>query len=370
MKKNLLSFFLFSGLMSVSFMAISQADQPYFREGFEEGGTWPTASYTTPQLITGSSGLTFYGFGSYRTTGATGSCVAQTGGASHVRFANINSTDSAFLVTPLVSRGIYRVRFLNGRAARRFSIFTTPDASETTTNWTKVAFIPSTNAACDQVDLIINDANARRLMIMSRAGTDSDIDSLVMTSVSVFPVKFAGFKLSSAGTEGVQLKWDIATEQGITHYEIERSLNGREFQSIGTKQSLGNSFNMVNYNWADRSPATGISYYRIKAVEKDGNVSYSNVLKHNTSNTKTEISVAPNPVKGGIMNVQLSSLTKGAYELKLFNNLGQVVYTNRISTEGGALNQSLILPSNVKAGIYSLQLQGGDVTISKRVIIE
>lgn len=369
MKKSLLSSLLVASSMLISYTSFAQADEAYFREGFEEGAGLPTTSYTTPQTINGSSGVSFYSLGVYRTTGGTGACATQTGGPSHARFPNINATDSAFLVSPLVSRGVYRVRFLNGRASRRFSIFTTTDVSATTTNWTKVAFIPATNAACDQVDVIINDATARRVMIMSRAGTDSDIDSLVITSVSVFPVKFAGFGLASVA-EGIKLNWTVATEQDVVQYEIERSSNGREFQVVGKQKSNGNSSSSVNYAWIDRSPITGVSYYRIKAVEKDGNVLYTNIAKSNTLTTKVEMTVAPNPVKNGMLNVQLSSLTKGTYELKLYNDLGQEVFNSQVSTTGGSLSQSFTLPSTVKAGMYNLQLSGGDVKISKRVVVQ
>ena len=113
-----------------------------------------------------------------------------------MRFANLTSVvvgyttaDSAFLLTPLVEAGIYDLSYYNGRASRRLTIYKTTDTDPATTNWVEVQHLTATNTACQSFTVSVNDAAARRLKIVARSGTDSDIDSLVMRSIGVLPMR-------------------------------------------------------------------------------------------------------------------------------------------------------------------------------------
>jgi hypothetical protein len=170
--------------------------------------------------------------------------------------------------------------------------------------------------------------------------------------------------------KGVQIDWSTATESNADAYVVERSVNGREFGVVATVTAKGNSITQTDYSWFDATPIPGVNYYRIKAMDNDGQFKYTSILKVNTLNTKTELTIAPNPVKGGQLNLQLSSLTKGNYSLKLYNNVGQMVFNSQLSTEGGSISQSFSLPSAIRPGIYNLQVTGGDVKLNKRVVVE
>ena len=62
----------------------------------------------------------------------------------------------------------------------------------------------------------------------------------------------------------------------MSHYEIQRSSDGRNFSTIQTIQS-SNSVSRTNYSLNDSKPLNGISYYRLKMVEIDGNANYSRI---------------------------------------------------------------------------------------------
>ncbi|MEI2707678.1 MAG: T9SS type A sorting domain-containing protein [Chitinophagaceae bacterium] len=69
----------------------------------------------------------------------------------------------------------------------------------------------------------------------------------------------------------------------------------------------------------------GNNYYRIKAIEKNGVVKYSQVVNVRTGTKGAEFAVYPNPVKGGVVNVQLMNIEKGQYSIKIVNSIGQEV---------------------------------------------
>ncbi|MBX2933413.1 MAG: hypothetical protein KF825_04155 [Ferruginibacter sp.] len=73
------------------------------------------------------------------------------------------------------------------------------------------------------------------------------------------------------------LNWKTANEQNVSHFEIEKSYDGRNFSSIGTKPAFNQAVN--NYSFTDNTNGVDAkSYYRIRQVDADGRVAYSNIL--------------------------------------------------------------------------------------------
>jgi hypothetical protein len=369
MRKRL-HFLLFTAAVSFSLASYGQS-QVYFREGFMEGSNFPTsAAEAVPGQYRPLSSGTWYTYGAYRTTGTTGSCPTETGDASHVRFANLNAVtttnDSAYLITPVVFYGVNTLSFYNGRAARRFSIFKTVDTAATTSNWTFVTLVPADNTACQFTTVTINDANAKRVKMVARSGTDSDIDSVTLTSTSVIlPVKFTTF--NGTETNGkVKLTWGIATEVNTFRYVIERSIDGKTFTSAGSlNASLAST-----YNWIDIAPSNGTNFYRINAIDKDGASLYTSILKVKLGSKTTDIIISPNPVRGKQLTLQLGNLLKGTYTLNVYNSTGQTVITQQLNHQGGSASKVLPLPASAKGGMYNLQLSSNGVNISKPFIVE
>ncbi len=173
-------------IVAVSTSGLSQ-NQVYWREGFEPNSI-PACNLTTVaptasggNYFDGNAG-TWYGHNVYRTTG-TG-CPS---GNNHLRFRNISGVpvgDSGYVVTPIVNGGIQELHFSRARANRSHTIWVTDDTLATTTNWTPILFTKSSAATVTCVDttLIIASPTAKRLKISARPGTDTDIDSIWMTS--------------------------------------------------------------------------------------------------------------------------------------------------------------------------------------------
>lgn len=391
MKRNLQ--FLVVVLLT-SFTSAFAQNEVYWREDFTPGGlTSDPAGAATVSDYTGTAGLwKFYNV--YRTTGTA--CepngtpppthvVGSNGINHHVRSTNNNTTigastasndfdDTAYMISPTVNKGINEVHLYRSRNNRRFTIWTSSDASVNTTDftgWTLRSVIPKSalTGVCLDTTIIINDASATRVMFRFERALNSDVDSIVVTSVLPLPVKFTGINATLIGNS-VRINWETATEVNIAGYHVERSFNGKDFSIIANTPVKENGTGIKNYSWVDNTPLNGVSYYRIKAMEKDGQFSYTGIVKVNTSSTKVDVNIAPNPVRNGDLNIQLSSIAKGNYSIRVINNMGQIVFTGKISTEGGSLTQSFKLPSTVRAGIYTLQVTGNELNLNRKIVIE
>lgn len=85
--------------------------------------------------------------------------------------------------------------------------------------------------------------------------------------------------------------WIVSEDASVLNYTVEKSFNGTEFFSVGTVNASGKN----NYSFSDPELLSKTSYYRVRFNQKDGKISYSNiVVVKSTVNIKLE--AFPNPV--------------------------------------------------------------------------
>ncbi|GMU90292.1 MAG: hypothetical protein AMXMBFR49_24970 [Chlorobiota bacterium] len=102
-----------------------------------------------------------------------------------------------------------------------------------------------------------------------------DISSLV-------PVELASFS-ASVTAAGVELKWTTATETNNFGFSIERRSENSDFTEIGFVKGNGTSTVTNSYSFVDTRPLEGAVYYRLKQIDLDGSVSYSNEIMADNS---------------------------------------------------------------------------------------
>lgn len=89
----------------------------------------------------------------------------------------------------------------------------------------------------------------------------------------------------------VHLTWQTATEINNDYFEVERSIDGFEWETIDRIKGAGNSTVILNYTTLDRHPKTGVSYYRLKQTDYDGTFAYSHIESINNENLKTLVKI-------------------------------------------------------------------------------
>lgn len=137
------------------------------------------------------------------------------------------------------------------------------------------------------------------------------------------PVTFLGIT-ASAGEHGtVLLKWATATEQNNKGFSVERSADGVSYTEIGWVNGAGNSNEQISYVFNDRTPVSGMNYYRLKQLDLDGRTNYSNVAFARTTVPFT-VRVSPNPVDD-IANINLYLPEESQVEIQLLGMNGQLL---------------------------------------------
>ena len=185
----------------------------------------------------------------------------------------------------------------------------------------------------------------------------------------ILPVTITNLRAALQNTS-VALSWTSVSETNIDHYEIERSINGISFNSLGSKAALNNGSIATNYGFLDIHPQSGDNYYRIKVVEKDGSIHYTNVVLITTTGGSIQITIQPNPVKNGNALVRFVNAPEGKYNLILYSNSGQKVWQSNVGHLGGSADYSIKLPVSIAKGIYFMHIENEAVEVLQKLIVQ
>jgi hypothetical protein len=154
------------------------------------------------------------------------------------------------------------------------------------------------------------------------------------------PIELSEFS-GKLAPEGVRLDWETASEINNDHFEIERSSNGADFEKIGTVDGHGTTTVLHKYSLLDQKPLSGLSYYRLKQVDFDGESTYSKVISISNfpDQDQNELLIYPIPVRDKLF------LSMKA-DVRIVNMLGNVIFTGNYVDE---INVEALVP-----GVYCI----------------
>lgn len=174
-------------------------------------------------------------------------------------------------------------------------------------------------------------------------------------------ISFSGIKKNNT----VQLKWLTAEETDMSHFELQRSSDGRNYSTLTSIPGRNNA-TFTTYNYPDNNPIRGTSYYRLKMVGNNSNdVKYSSVITIQFTES-TLFTLWPAIFKAGQM-LNISNTRNENITIRFFNNSGQQVSVVRtVSTI--VSTQSLL--SQKGALIYKIENDDGSMAGSGRLFLE
>lgn len=140
--------------------------------------------------------------------------------------------------------------------------------------------------------------------------------------VSPLPIELLSFTGIKEGKNN-QLKWTTASEKNNDYFTIEKTIDGIEFNEIGTREGAGNSIYYNSYQLTDMNVEPVINYYRLKQTDFDGNSTYSNLIsidnriEENTNRKLLKITnTLGQEIKEGYFGVVIYIYSDGTIERK------------------------------------------------------
>ena len=172
------------------------------------------------------------------------------------------------------------------------------------------------------------------------------------------PVTLASFRVSKLENQAF-LQWTTTAETNTSHFEIQKSLNTKDWTTIGTREAAKESNAVLQYTHWDSQLTTGNIYYRLKMVDQDDTFAYSSI-RNLLGENRAELVAFPNPVTEKIFISATDS--NQIAEVEIRNTAGQLVHeTTQIDGEGISVGK--LVP-----GTYIIQIRNVDGTSAARKI--
>jgi hypothetical protein len=169
------------------------------------------------------------------------------------------------------------------------------------------------------------------------------------------PVRFVDIQAFQR-QEHIAVEWKVAQEVNIDAYEVERSVDGRNFSLVNTTTATSPQSAIKTYSWLDQHVQPGTYYYRVRSIGRAGDRDYTRVVRVVIGGKGSGFAVYPNPVVGSQIGLQVSNIPAGRFAARLYNASGQLMLDQVITHPGGNANYTVAAPNYLAPGTYQLHL--------------
>ena len=179
-------------------------------------------------------------------------------------------------------------------------------------------------------------------------------DRFMIVFKNVAPAGFTAIKAVRNNDNSVAITWNMSNENKINTYSIERSTDGgTNYTNINSQLPTANNFGSPYYTVTDASAPKEMVWYRIKANNISNGSFYSDkaAAKAIDANTKHGITMYPNPVVDGTVNLYFNNKPAGKYNITIVNSKGEQVKFSIVDVKNNAAVKTFAI-NEVAAGMY------------------
>lgn len=189
----------------------------------------------------------------------------------------------------------------------------------------------------------------------------SSVAYLTPTALPINGLVLTGINSGAVNT----ITWKSVAEINTKQMFVERSNNGILFNEISTAMQPRGSWNSgATYNFVDNNILPS-GYYRIKVIDIDGRITYSNTIFLKSVKTIKLFTLLNNPANE---NIRIAINSNAPSFVTLYNSVGQVVYQTKNVMGNGAVHT--ISSSSFAKGIYTLFITNGTQRQTEKVIVD
>ena len=172
-------------------------------------------------------------------------------------------------------------------------------------------------------------------------------------------------------SEKVNLSWTTASETNNDIFSLERSFDGNNWISISNCNGAGTSSKEHQYTYTDYNPLIGMSYYRLKQIDFDGEFTYSGIKSVDFSNDSISIQIFPLPAKAEEINITINSFKGETVTIEIFDALGREISSGKIEVASSQISIKLtdICPL-LNPGTYYVIISNENYSVGKKILVE
>ena len=183
-------------------------------------------------------------------------------------------------------------------------------------------------------------------------------------SGSTLPVTLIFFEAKEITSEGVALIWATASELNFDHFQLQRSVDGKSFETIATIEGHGTSNERHDYSYIDRAPVSGLSYYRLVSIDYDLYTETFPVVPVRVESEK-EVIMYPVPVTNGQINFRLNFAPESDVMIVVSDMSGNQLVSDSITAGETTMAMNL----NLTPGVYVVKVHSEEISKIERVLV-
>lgn len=227
-----------------------------------------------------------------------------------------------------------------------------------------------------QEEIDLGSYSGQNIKLRFELGTDGSlnqdgwyIDDIGIYTWGVVPVELTSFTASGIGTSA-ELRWITASETNNRGFEVQRSVNGAEWITLGWKAGAGTTTELTEYRWSDNSASEGTVYYRLLQYDYDGSM---RIYGPETAEigAVTEFSLGqnyPNPFNP-VTTIRFALPEKSDVSLRVFDAQGSEVAVLASGTREAGRHEVQFEASNLPSGVYIYRLEAGNYRESRKLML-
>jgi hypothetical protein len=167
----------------------------------------------------------------------------------------------------------------------------------------------------------------------------------------------------------IKLLWTTSEEKNSDHFEIERSGDGINFSRVVSVPANNNSGSLINYEVFDNNPPSGMIYYRLKIVDRDGKYEYSRIVSvYNSEEDLHVTDIYPNPVSSDL-TAEIYSRQESRLHIEIVSMIGNIIFKTEVPVNT-SLNRIRLDMKDIPGGTYLLKITGphGESPVIRKLV--
>lgn len=200
-------------------------------------------------------------------------------------------------------------------------------------------------------------------------GAGSNNSGIIPLGAAPLPIELIDFS-AKLNNSYVELNWKTASEKNNSYFTVEKSLDAINYIFVGEVKGAGTEQIVKNYSLNDYAPYEGVSYYRLRQTDYDGNFRYHGIIAVHSDKT-VDFIVYPNPVD-----------IAEEITLRVDRDRSSIETTLHINDVTGKEIVTMNLPANIQIfnlnpekmlldkGIYFLKITGAYASGVKKLVVK
>ncbi len=172
------------------------------------------------------------------------------------------------------------------------------------------------------------------------------------------PVHLISFYGNMNRNNKVTLNWKVADNETVSHFEVEKSANGKDFTTVAVVFATDKT-GTEDYVYYETLSNNDKVMFRLRMFDKNQDIDYSKILVFQTKTEKgSNIKVFGNPVNDKL-TFSYNSASAQTTIVRVFDMAGRILMNQKVNSLEGSNMLSLPLHSTLKPGMYIVEVNTG-----------